>query len=189
MADVHDTGRIAVCGALGSGKTTTAQHLAALYGGRVLSFAYPLKQVARGMAKVGGQPEPGRAEFQELSRYRVADTWLNIMDYNLAGRDHPVFVDDLRFPEEADFLIRRGFFVVRLWVSPAELDRRRLRRDGRLPDPATLAHESEQHWPNLPVHAEISGDYPLANVTKRVVEEYRAWVNNQYSAARTEGVA
>lgn len=173
--------RIGFCGPLGGGKTTTAQRLADLYRGSRLSFAYPLKAVARGMAASQGKPAPDRAVFQALSDYRDGDTWLDIMGYVLdaVGPDRDIFVDDMRFPDEAEMLRDRGFMLVRLHVPQDSLNLRRMRRDGKLPDQARLDHYSESFWATMDVDATVYAGDSVATVCRNVLESWACWRTNQ----------
>lgn len=174
--------RIALCGPLGCGKSATAHKLAELSGGLPMSLSAPLRAVADGMAAADGRSAPQRSDWQELSKYRAGDTWIKILDYNLRGRDHQaLFVENLRFPDECEFLRERGFFLVRLQVSEMILYYRREERDGGQPTAEQMAHESEYYWPTLPVDAEVDGDDDLPTVVRKVIGKYYQWRADEYA--------
>ena len=172
---------IAVIGKMGSGKTTVAELLVEHFHYRRLAFAgtHPggVRDVAVRMWGTAAQND--RDKLQALGmfgRQIDQDTWVRnavaqlndknrlpdgpIDDDGHALIDHPVVVDDMRFPNEAWELKGRDFIVVRV-VAPRHIRIARLRANGKLTDEAQLDHESEKQLDSWPE------DYTLHNDTNR----------------------
>lgn len=117
--------RFAFIGPAGTGKTTCAKYLADKTYGYVLSFAEELKRYAKELGWDGQKDERGRKFLQELGRVvREYDenTWVNLLyiPYNYEVYQDSFFVDDLRFPNEAEMLVRNRFKIVR--IVPFDFD-------------------------------------------------------------------
>jgi len=93
--------RLAFFGPAGTGKTTCAQYCAEKYGGEVLSFATPLKQIAmHQLGWDGKKDKKGRRLLQELgwaARSYNENFWADKLVSGLKVRGS-YFIDDLRFP-------------------------------------------------------------------------------------------
>jgi len=151
--------RIAFCGRMGSGKTTACKYLAertkVTYADKVtiLSFAEPLKKLAKEIwgyenksqtFNFGGRIVTARELLQELGnkmREIDPDIWLNMMGKRIkyySSTNYNMFIDDLRFPNEEEMLIKNGFKIVHLF-SPEETRLERMfKRDGVYPEKELL---------------------------------------------------
>jgi len=135
--------RLAFSGPAGTGKTFLAKHCESLYGGRVLSFASSLKRWAGDIGWDGLKDEKGRLLLQELGqvvRRCDQDTWVRLalesegfgvfrgwnggLSVSCPPHTQNLFVDDLRFPNEADILGLLGFTLVRLLPEGFDLGER-----------------------------------------------------------------
>jgi hypothetical protein len=134
--------RIALCGLAGSGKSTAADHLVRTHRFVRLSYASPIKRMVRSLLVEAGAgfieavemvdgklkelPTPflcghsPRYALQSLGtewgRDIIApDLWRRIL-LNKVRKfgTHPVVVDDLRFPNEAQALRAEGFLIIRI---------------------------------------------------------------------------
>ncbi|GIW54982.1 MAG: hypothetical protein KatS3mg082_1386 [Nitrospiraceae bacterium] len=106
--------RVAFTGIAGAGKTTAALALQREYGGEIRSFASPLKIAARMIGWDGKKDPKGRWLLQRLGdEGRAVDPLLFV---NIAFRDlsDSVYIDDLRFPNEAEAARAHGFVIVRV---------------------------------------------------------------------------
>lgn len=133
---------IGISGKMGTGKTTLADHLAKQLDGHRASFAdalrlevgdyfgVPLEAMTNRYAKeltlvpVGYQYKSIRALLQwwgSLRREADKDYWANKLISSI-GWDEVVIIDDVRYQNEADAILRAGGSLVRLqpypgWVS------------------------------------------------------------------------
>jgi hypothetical protein len=92
----------------------------------------------------------------------------------------PVTVDDVRFPVEGKYLMRHGFFVVKLEVPFEERQRRVIERDGAW-DPKWTTDATEVNVDAIPVHMTIDGTGSPESIAETVYQEALSW------AARTQG--
>lgn len=137
-----DLPNIAFTGKMGAGKTTAAELLTEL-GYERLSFAAPLKSVAR---QLWGGDGAKREYLQKLGvavREIDRDTWVDLLlaDAELLN-DPPYVVDDLRFPNEFYGLLGAGFTIIRV-VAPLDQRIARLTANGRWTGHEAFEHESE----------------------------------------------
>ncbi|MFG3405631.1 hypothetical protein [Streptomyces sp. NPDC048142] len=84
-------------------------------------------------------------------RQRDPDYWVNALINELAHGGRPYVVTDVRYPNEAIALQRRGFRLVRV-IRPS------------LGDPSPNAHESETALEGFPVGVTIMNDSTLAEL-------------------------
>lgn len=115
--------RIGFAGQSGAGKTTVAQRLAMVRGGRIVSLATPLKNVALTLGWDGKKDDRGRQYLQKLGqlvRWYDPDFWvdraLRAIEMNTmnVGPEFNVYIDDVRFPNEVQKLRDNGFIIVYL---------------------------------------------------------------------------
>ena len=114
--------RIALTGKAGSGKSTAAKWLVTKHEFVRLSFATPLRVVVRdlfGIDTFNMKMPVGRDLLQRVGvalREVDADVWVRQMEVKLNALpvDANVVIDDMRFPNEAEWARRNGFEIVRL---------------------------------------------------------------------------
>lgn len=167
---------IALLGRAGSGKSTAAKHIVEEYGARKVSFAGPLKELARLLmdfsdeqlygtqeAKETVDPRYGMTSRQFLQRLGNGaretigrDVWANALLFNILqtfsreGQNASLFViDDCRYRNEAKMIVENeawNGFVVKL----------------ECPDAQTVAD------PNHPSEAEVDM-VPPDHISRRIV--------------------
>jgi dephospho-CoA kinase len=153
---------IAFIGRQGSGKTAIATALLK-HGYERMAWADPIKELASqayGPIRKGinyevmrnGKPDvlTGREILQRLGTEAVRrnvdeDFWVRAMLNRLDAREGhgPVVIDDTRFPNELDALVRRGFVVVSV-VVPDEVRIARLTARDRNWKRSSEDHDSER---------------------------------------------
>jgi nucleoside 2-deoxyribosyltransferase len=153
--------RLALCGYMGSGKSTVAKILEAKYGFKRYSFASKLKEILRELYGVHKQ----HPRFREIAQ-AFADATLKI-DPNVWVRllcsriDHEnpwrVVVDDLRFVREAQAIKQRGFKIVRLVCPLSTIKKRNVSGFGS----STLNHPSETEHTKIVSDFTLNSDMPL----------------------------
>lgn len=116
--------RIAFSGRARSGKTTAALYLVSQCGGQIISFADALKNE---LASIGIEPDRMwihkdptvrtlMQTYGQAMRQQDGRCWINMMWPELQNATGNIYVDDLRYPNEAEFLRNMGFKLVRLEV-------------------------------------------------------------------------
>lgn len=135
--------RVAFSGPSGSGKTTAAEYLVEQVGGVKVSFATSLKDAARMLGWDGMKDQRGRKYLQLLGQtvrsydplfwVKAALEEVSMIEDQFPSGDVGIFIDDMRFPNEADKLREVGFALVRL--LPAGLDQ----SEGWRKDPSEVA--------------------------------------------------
>lgn len=124
---------IGFSGPAGCGKTTAATALSKLTGGKVLSFATPIKEcltnlfgftsdqlyTLRGKEAIdhryGVSPRQAMQRFgTEFVRTTVPDLWCILLREKIKGAMSNIFVDDLRFEDEAALIRSLGGIVVHI---------------------------------------------------------------------------
>jgi dephospho-CoA kinase len=142
---------IAFVGKAGAGKTTGAEFLVVAAGYSRVSFAAPLKRVARIIWGPDAERDRGLLQWLgKVIRGRDPLAWANAARSEieerrrtqLTGATTPVVIDDLRFPNEWEMLRELGFVIVRI-EADKEQRIRRLRGNGKLQDEAQLNDVSE----------------------------------------------
>ena len=144
--------KVGLAGKMGAGKTTIANLLNEREGFVKLSLAEPIKRIAEvffGMKK----GNPGYRELMQkigtdLFRSIIdEDVWVRhlfrlIADWETIDPETNIVVDDVRFPNEAEAMLKNGWTVVYL-DCPAHVRKQRLKmRDGFVEED-TFKHASE----------------------------------------------
>lgn len=120
-----------------------------------------------GTYRIGlGKPRRLYQDFGQAMRQLDADIWINHVEARVKGierqaelHDKPVriVIDDLRQPNEAEWLKRNGFVIIRVNAS----DETRLARAKQAGDNFTtddLRHETEMHVDDMTADYEIQND-------------------------------
>ncbi|MFQ5530999.1 MAG: hypothetical protein ACE5ES_00120 [Candidatus Nanoarchaeia archaeon] len=118
-------------GSLCSGKTTAANHAAEKFGGKVYSLAHPIKMMVKEfsfpydrntLVKLG----------ETLKHYFGNNLFVDILFKNAASniqKSVPIFIDDVRFQYEANFIEEMGGTVFYIEVDYKILHQRYLARN------------------------------------------------------------
>ena len=111
---------IGICGPLGAGKTTLANILKQETGGKIYSFSMPLKEYAKSLGWDGKKDAKGRKLLQLLgtdcARELISEwVWVDKLD-DIIGEDsnHVVYIDDVRFINEADYVKKNGGLIIQV---------------------------------------------------------------------------
>ena len=169
---------IAITGRMAAGKTTVSDELVNRHGFTRVAFAGRLKDMA---AQVYGGGEPvqkgltyevtresdggvvllnGREILQQLGQSVKSldrDLWVRWLLSDIAGREGPFVLDDLRFPYEAEALKAAGWMVVKV-ETPAEVRRERYKAlYGTYPSPEMESHPSETGVDEVDAHLTVDG--------------------------------
>lgn len=167
MSTLPDRLLIGLTGRAGAGKTTVGWHLEHRHGFAHFAFADPIVGMISALfdeANISSGYIDERAlkeaptllgfNYRQLAqslgtewgRALDQDFWLRVAAAKVrAARQQgaPVVISDVRFPNEAAWIVAHGGFVVRVLRDPCP---------GEQQPPA---HESEAHWRTLAAHAEI----------------------------------
>jgi ABC-type cobalamin/Fe3+-siderophores transport system ATPase subunit len=162
--------RVALVGPAGSGKTTHARALQAAYRGDVLSFATPLKKVARELfGDLLDDEAVSRGVYQELGalvRQVDSNTWVRLLLAKVSP-DRNCFVDDARYYNEYVALSQLGFVFLRLSASVSTLRARR-----PLMTAAERRHQSETERLWIPCAQTFTTDEDEESVVSARIREY-----------------
>lgn len=116
---------VGLCGYAGSGKDTAAEGLTGT-GWRRVAFADPLKELARMLGWNGAKDTYGRRFLQVLGeQVRLIigeDSWVRAAEKFVDAKPDDVVITDVRYPNEAEWIRRRGGFLVEIQrpgVGPA----------------------------------------------------------------------
>lgn len=162
--------RVAFAGKMCSGKDTASDFLVRKYGFHQLSFADPIRDIARAVYGDRWKVD-GREFMQEVGRLgRRLDPmlWVNrVVAMVIAYPEVSYVINDVRFPNEVEALKRLNFLVIRINVSREKQIERLTARDGKPPHESVLADSSEVSLDqfNLP---RLNGDLPKPEFYKEI---------------------
>jgi hypothetical protein len=177
---------IGLVGRAGAGKSTVAGMLSEDYAFTELAFAEPLLDMVCALFAHAGidgawaveralKEQPTTLGFSyrhlaqtlgtEWGRGLAPDFWVRVMEHRLSSpalEGDNLVISDVRFPNEAELITRRGGVLVRvLRNGPGH----------------TRAHISEQHVDTLPVHTELlnfGSTATLADQVDRLIHTLRS---------------
>jgi hypothetical protein len=161
---------------MGSGKSRLARELQGAYGGVILPLALAVKEdicLYHGitLAYLNAHKADFRSRMQEHGhgmRAKGAAYWLGrwadrVHSIERLGAAH-LFVDDVRYMNEARYARSINALVVRVTVPEDVRIQRLIDVYGRKPSPEEINHPSESDVPNLPVDFEFPGDISQENM-------------------------
>lgn len=175
---------LALTGLKGAGKTTAADMLCQNNGFSRVKFADPLKNMIRTLFYDAGYDEEETERYVEgdlkeepvgfllgrTARHLMQTLgtewgrdcvheqfWVNMFGA-MAGQKSLVVVDDLRFPNEADYVVSQGGILVRIVGGPE------LQPGYRQED----LHPSEAQLASIPVHHHVINDGSISDLYKAV---------------------
>lgn len=166
---------IGITGKAGSGKTTAANVLADR-GFKKLSFATPLKEIAKAFGCSGEEDDRNRELYQKLGtdvgRWYDKDIWvkkmaqriLDIEEASIAYQDQTMIViDDVRFDNEAMLIKKLDGFVIELKGS------------GYYKSGSLASHASEGGISESLI--DYSWDFPFYNSVDEFSSEFKKKIN------------
>lgn len=121
--------RVAICGAICSGKTSLADTLVEKYGFKRFSFASSVKEYAKDLFNMKGKNRQLLQDLAEKLKEIDQDVWVNRLDREInkiitTDTETNIVIDDLRFPNELEYLKRNGFFIIRINIEKIDQLRR-----------------------------------------------------------------
>ena len=161
MADLdasHKCLNIGICGKMFSGKTTLANHIVNNYNYKKVAFGDKVKQFATEIC--GMDPNAKDRELLQKIGNGARDiisknVWIDALDETIkltkSNNEYPCnFVcDDIRYENEAEALMKRGWLVIKVKTTP-EIQKERMKRIF----PLTW----EDHWNRIDHVSEINID-------------------------------
>ena len=111
--------KIAISGKLCSGKSYLANYLVEKYDGRIYSFGYGVKKYCKELFNMEYKDRKLLQDFAQKMRDIDKDVWVNytINKINTDNSKHTIIIDDLRFPNEKEKLIKEGFLLICLTID------------------------------------------------------------------------
>jgi hypothetical protein len=98
-----------------TGKSSSVDFLISKHGGVEKSFSSPIYEIMHYTQKKCGFEEKKDRDFLQIigtwGRNKDPSVWINSMDIN---EDENIFVSDVRFNNEFDFLKKNGFIMIRI---------------------------------------------------------------------------
>lgn len=136
--------KIAFSGKLCSGKTTSANIIAQLLNdAKILSFAGKLKELAIELFGMTKKDRLLLIKLGEKMREIDPDVWVNYLIKETKKYDI-VIIDDLRFPNEYDALVKEGFILIRINITKEQqLERLKILYDDWENHVSKLNHDTE----------------------------------------------
>ena len=129
---------IGICGKMGSGKDTIAEHLAREFQGQRMSFARKLKSVVANLFNVDKNDKRGREILQKVGAFMRSINefvWIDAINYDMSilklGGCENFIISDVRYVNEAESIIKDSGIVIVLNIS-SNIRRERIeKRDGK----------------------------------------------------------
>ena len=148
--------KLLVIGHAGAGKNTVSDYLVTKYGFRSYALAAKIKGIARDLFDY---TEEQKARFRStlqkigtsmreisLEEFGDRDVWLhylaNQIRMNSLFKDENVIIEDVRYKNEVQFFLDRGYTPWFVECSMHNLQKRITKRDGKF-NPGTYNHPSE----------------------------------------------
>lgn len=147
------------------GKDTAAAYLVQRDGGKLMSFAKAIYDIMSYAQQRCGFPQEKDRHFLQYvgtqwARAKDPDVWLNVVLREIDSTDPgmPIFITDVRFPNEFDALEARGFTMVN--IRRDELVRAELGGGSKLHESETalIPYTEQERW-----HHIINNDGTLEN--------------------------
>lgn len=107
--------KLAITGGMASGKTTVANYLIEKYNFKKFSFADDVKKYAYEIFNIKHKDRKLLQEFASKVREIDNHIWIKRLDEKLKTNNHiNIIIDDLRFPEEYEYLKSNNFLILKL---------------------------------------------------------------------------
>ena len=162
--------RIAIAGKICSGKSFLAKLIVnnSKYNANVYSFGKPVKQYASEIFDMNYKDRRLLQLFGEKMKEIDENIWIKKTFNKIRSDLHVkkqlgIIIDDLRFENEADYLISKNFTIIKLNIdSQLQIERiQKTYNDKANEHISNLNHKSEQYIDHLPYHYQfnISKEY------------------------------
>tara|TARA_E500000331_G_scaffold345574_1_gene383306 strand:+ start:162 stop:713 length:552 start_codon:yes stop_codon:yes gene_type:complete len=167
--------RIAICGAICSGKTTLSHSLMTAFGMERYAFADTVKEYATDLFGMERKNRKLIQDFAEKMKEIDEDVWIKNLDKTLTNRGgmDNVVIDDLRFMNEYQYLLNHNFYIIRINIEKID-QLKRLRStypDNWIEHVDRLTHRSENQRTLFMVDLDITADDDgFDEVFKHIVE-------------------
>jgi dephospho-CoA kinase len=154
--------KIAIVGKMRSGKDTATDILRDNRPTFRIAIADPIKELVEKFfpETIGGEkPRWHYQQIGEAFRKLNPDVWLNALERNVnneAFNEFNIIVTDCRYENEAEWLRKNGYYLIKIECPDEIRIKRLLKTEGKF-DPAKFYHESE-----LEVD-KIQADYTIVN--------------------------
>lgn len=109
--------KIAICGKMCSGKSTIADYIMRTQSGyQKYSFAQKVKELCVELFNMKTKDRPLLINFANKMRDIDPDVWINQVLQQTKGKENCI-IDDLRYQNEVDSLIKDGWIIIQLNIS------------------------------------------------------------------------
>ena len=152
--------KIAICGPICSGKTYLSDHMATRYTLQKYAFGDKVKDIARDVFKMDYKDRQLIQTIADKMKDIDPDIWAKYLMDQIKDKKN-IIIDDLRFPNELQYLQKHNFIIIKLTVDK-DTQYTRLRQ--KYPDTYqehidNLHHNSEQFYDS------IRADYTIVSNT------------------------
>lgn len=109
--------RLAITGVMCSGKSTIANYLIKKYNYSKFSFADDIKLLATDFFEM---KDKNRKLLQDIgTKMKEIDNliWIKRLDKKIQGIENNIIIDDLRFPDELEYLKKNNFKILKLDIN------------------------------------------------------------------------
>lgn len=110
--------KIAIAGKLCSGKSFLAKYLQSKLDCNIYSFGYGVKKYCKEIFNMEYKDRKLLQDFAQKMREIDNDVWIKYtIRYINNDKNEHILLDDLRFPNEANYLKEAGFTIIRLIID------------------------------------------------------------------------
>lgn len=112
--------KIAFAGEMGSGKDTAIDYIISKHGGTKIAFAKPIYDILTFAQNITGlKKEKDRKFLQfvgtEWGRNKDSNIWIDILDRNTQHIYSNIYVSDLRYYNEYEYLKKNGWIIIKIF--------------------------------------------------------------------------
>lgn len=111
--------RIALCGKMGSGKSTIADLLNDELNFTTISFGHGVKKIAKDLFNMKNKDRNLLQILAEKIKEIDNNIWIKYALKDIKNIEN-IVIDDLRFPNELEYLKKHGFIIIRINISRKE---------------------------------------------------------------------
>lgn len=162
--------KIAICGPICSGKTYLSNYLSKTYNLQKFSFGNKVKSIARDIFGMNYKDRHLLQTISDKMKEINPDVWAKYVINQIKDIDN-IIIDDLRFPNEAVYLQRMGFLIIRLTINPDD-QRNRIKRKYIVTYQEhldNLHHNSEQHYNTIIANYSIESNEHLLDTIDAIL--------------------